>query len=210
MDVTHSNPGERAVRLMMDGRGQRMRLRWQGGVPKSRAHEPAVFSVLKGRKLAFPTYREDVFTWILHVLEEAHSAWKDGKPRYCAALQDWIRTPLIYSVQFVLYDVVFDEFYQKWSSRAGCTWCVLELLSTNVETFKGLSASVRLFGGTLTLTSRGDHRPLPRSAGLPLVTISSAQKKAKQCGRARFDLMWCGIAICHSRHLDTYQWQKKE
>lgn len=87
---------------------------------------------------------------------------------------------------------------QKCSQAGGCG----STSSTGPQTFL-LMPSV-----WLSLPA-GITDPLPRSASLPLLSISSAQKKAKQCGSSRFDLMWCGIAICHSGHLATYKWRKK-
>lgn len=67
----------------------------------------------KAENLLFRPTGKTLFLPRIPDLEEALSVWKDGKPGYCAALHDWIRAPLIYSVQSILYDVVFDKFYQK-------------------------------------------------------------------------------------------------
>lgn len=81
--------------------------------PENEGCKPAGLSVLTGKNLLSRPTGKTFLPGIPHVLEEALSAWKDGKPGYCSALQDWIRAPLIYSVQFILYDVVFDELSQK-------------------------------------------------------------------------------------------------
>lgn len=41
----------------------------------------------------------------------------------------------------------------------------------------------------------------------PLLSVIFQPKKEKQEGSVRADLMGSGIAICHSRQLDTYKWR---
>lgn len=43
------------------------------------------------------------------------------------------------------------------------------------------------------------------SSSLPLLTVIFCSKKEKQGGSASSDLMGCGIAICHCKHLCTYK-----
>lgn len=50
---------------------------------------------------------------------------------------------------------------------------------------------------------------LLHSTSLPLLSVIFRPKKEKQGGSARADLMGCGIAICHSGHLDTYKWRRE-
>ena len=38
-----------------------------------------------------------------------------------------------------------------------------------------------------------------------LLSVIFYRQKEKQGGSGKADLMGCGIAICHSRHLDTYK-----
>ena len=51
---------------------------------------------------------------------------------------------------------------------------------------------------------------LLHSTSLPLLSVIFRPKKEKQGGSARADLMGCGIAICHSGHLDTYKWRREQ
>lgn len=141
---------------------------------------------------------------------EKNAVYLEGKKRMFLD----VGFPIIYSVKFFMMDCL-TSYNKIVQASPSC----LELICTGAPVHRRLllkhsKASPlwphRVWWNSVTLTSRGDHRPLPRSAGLPLLSISSAQKKAKQCGSARFDLIWCGIAICHSGHLDTYKWQKKE
>lgn len=69
---------------------------------------------------------------------------------------------------------------------------------------------VKTHSGSLWLKlPEGIKALLLHSTSLPLLSVIFRPKKEKQGGSARVDLMGCGIAICHSGHLDTYKWRRE-